>query len=532
MLAAALVAVEENLDILKGEEGPQGPQGIPGPEGPDGPEGPKGPRGDLGPAGRVGPKGPKGDRGEKGPMGPQGVQGPPGPVGGSASMFHPIGGVSGTGGSALTIDDEGTPLDTAVTSIDFTGAGVTASVVGHAVTVDVPGGGSGLPDGGTTGQALIKQSATDGDAAFTDAFHWTPAHFVGTWAIGTTYEYGEAVRADDAGTWKLYISLMSSNVGNDPVGDATHWMDTVASGLFVVVDGQANPNTEGEQDRITHYTQDATGGTFDLGDATGIAWNGISSDIQSALDLAYGTGKQTVTGDAADFTVEYYFNDLSSLDFDATNLTGGGLTLQTDTQAQIVGGFTSAAGALFLEVDNYAHIWTWNDDDQFWRTEGGDADIVSSRDELPIDGGISATRQGSGSGSVDFSVAINRSGTGAGDADYGRYIRRLGSGAGDAIGSMLAQVGDTATGTATGVVTASHNIGGVVSIGPVAEAAGAYIAESGGGLDFRHLVGTADPSAGAGIPANILSTYRRDNAGTGELWFKTGAADTDWTQVV
>ena len=144
MLAAALVAVEENLDILKGEEGPQGPQGIPGPEGPDGPEGPKGPRGDLGPAGRVGPKGPKGDRGEKGPMGPQGVQGPPGPVGGSASMFHPIGGVNGTGGSALTISDEGTPLDTAVTSIDFTGAGVTASVVGHAVTVDVPGGGVSL----------------------------------------------------------------------------------------------------------------------------------------------------------------------------------------------------------------------------------------------------------------------------------------------------------------------------------------------------------------------------------------------------
>jgi hypothetical protein len=46
------------------------------------------------------------------------------------------------------------------------------------------------------------------------------------------------------------------------------------------------------------------------------------------------------------------------------------------------------------------------------------------------------------------------------------------------------------------------------------------------------LVGTADPSAGAGVAANIGSQYTRDNAGTGELWFKTGAADTDWSQIV
>lgn len=57
-----------------------------------------------------------------------------------------IGGVgfraeTGGGGSALEVLDEGTPLDTAVTSIDFTGTGVTASAIGHAITVTVPGGG-------------------------------------------------------------------------------------------------------------------------------------------------------------------------------------------------------------------------------------------------------------------------------------------------------------------------------------------------------------------------------------------------------
>lgn len=44
------------------------------------------------------------------------------------------------GGSALTIKDEGTTLTTAATSINFAGAGVTATNVGAAVTVTIPGG--------------------------------------------------------------------------------------------------------------------------------------------------------------------------------------------------------------------------------------------------------------------------------------------------------------------------------------------------------------------------------------------------------
>lgn len=47
------------------------------------------------------------------------------------------------GGSALTIKDEGTTLSTAVTSIDFVGAGVVATNTGGAVTITVAGGGGG-----------------------------------------------------------------------------------------------------------------------------------------------------------------------------------------------------------------------------------------------------------------------------------------------------------------------------------------------------------------------------------------------------
>jgi hypothetical protein len=43
--------------------------------------------------------------------------------------------------------------------------------------------------------------------------------------------------------------------------------------------------------------------------------------------------------------------------------------------------------------------------------------------------------------------------------------------------------------------------------------------------------GTADPSAGAGVAAPIGATYRRNNSGAGELWFKTAAGATAWTRV-
>lgn len=45
-----------------------------------------------------------------------------------------------TGGSPLTVKDEGSALATAATSIDFVGAGVTATGTGAAKTVTIPGG--------------------------------------------------------------------------------------------------------------------------------------------------------------------------------------------------------------------------------------------------------------------------------------------------------------------------------------------------------------------------------------------------------
>lgn len=53
--------------------------------------------------------------------------------------------ISGGGGSfTLTVQDEGTPLATGATTLNFTGSGVTASGTGATKTINVPGGISGI----------------------------------------------------------------------------------------------------------------------------------------------------------------------------------------------------------------------------------------------------------------------------------------------------------------------------------------------------------------------------------------------------
>lgn len=67
---------------------------------------------------------------------------------------------SGGGGSALTVKYDGTTLTTGATSIDFTGAGVTATNTGTSVTVDIPGGGGGTVN---TDGLTISGDGSSGD---------------------------------------------------------------------------------------------------------------------------------------------------------------------------------------------------------------------------------------------------------------------------------------------------------------------------------------------------------------------------------
>jgi hypothetical protein len=52
--------------------------------------------------------------------------------------------VIGTGGTALTVEQNGTVVDAATTTMNFTGSGVTVTDASAGnVTVNIPGGGSG-----------------------------------------------------------------------------------------------------------------------------------------------------------------------------------------------------------------------------------------------------------------------------------------------------------------------------------------------------------------------------------------------------
>ena len=71
--------------------------------------------------------------------------------------------VSG-GGSAITIQDEGSALSTAATTINFVGAGVTASGTGATKTITIAGGGGG-GGGSSAGEYFKINYATNGDIA-------------------------------------------------------------------------------------------------------------------------------------------------------------------------------------------------------------------------------------------------------------------------------------------------------------------------------------------------------------------------------
>ena len=76
------------------------------------------------------------------------------------------GGGGGGGGGSLTIQDEGSDLSTSVSTINFTGAGVTATGT-STVTVDIPGGGSAAAGGSNTELQFNNGGALDGAANVT-----------------------------------------------------------------------------------------------------------------------------------------------------------------------------------------------------------------------------------------------------------------------------------------------------------------------------------------------------------------------------
>lgn len=157
-------------DLYQDETG-TGPTGATGATGPTGAQGTTGATG-SGSTGATGPTGATGV-GATGPIGPQGFVGSDGATGASGPA-----GATGPGSGLETLD-EGSSLSTNTLSIDFTGAGVTATTIGDDVTVDVPASTS-LVDPyitiGANGIQVFRMESPD-DLTLYDAYidgsgHW------------------------------------------------------------------------------------------------------------------------------------------------------------------------------------------------------------------------------------------------------------------------------------------------------------------------------------------------------------------------
>lgn len=165
---------------LTGPTGPQGATGPAGPQGPQGIQGTQGLKGDTGdtgpqgPIGATGPQGPQGLKGDTGDTGPQGATGPAGPTGPQGPQG--IQGLTGATGPAGATGADGDSAYEVAVANGFVGteAQWLTSLIGPQGPQGIQGpagatgatgpqgpAGPGVAAGGTTGQVLVKTSATD-----------------------------------------------------------------------------------------------------------------------------------------------------------------------------------------------------------------------------------------------------------------------------------------------------------------------------------------------------------------------------------
>lgn len=140
-----------------------------------------------------------------------------------------LGGSGGGGGTTITTKDEGSTLSSTVTTIDFVGAGVTASGAGATTTVTIPGGGGTTIDTPPT-------SPSGSDDEFSSTQTGTPSGWTGVnWSGLTTSN----VNTGKPGA--LWVENPQNGAGvflqrhllkAIPAGDFTIVTDTTQAGIF------------------------------------------------------------------------------------------------------------------------------------------------------------------------------------------------------------------------------------------------------------------------------------------------------------
>ena len=156
-----------------------------------------------------------------------------------------------SGGTAITVKDEGSTLTTSLTSLDFVGAGVSASNTGGAVTVTITGGGG---SGGTvTSASIVSANGFAGSVANATT---TPAITLSTTVTGLVKGNGTSISAATSGTdYSAGTSALATGILKSTTTTGT--LSIATAGDFPTL----NQNTTGTAANVTGTVAVANGGT-------------------------------------------------------------------------------------------------------------------------------------------------------------------------------------------------------------------------------------------------------------------------------
>ena len=134
----------------------------------------------------------------------------------NGTQFTPAADATGGGGSSLTVQDEGSALSTAATTLNFVGSAVTATGTGATKTITITGGGSGIA---LTDMSVGSEGSASGDGAIafnsgTGVFTYSPPTLNGLTNAGDV----------DFGTNKILYSNNYANLADLPSASTYHGM--------------------------------------------------------------------------------------------------------------------------------------------------------------------------------------------------------------------------------------------------------------------------------------------------------------------
>lgn len=425
------------LEDLTGPQGPQGSQGPKGDKGDTGDEGPIGPKGDKGDTGDTGPAGPKGDTGDQGPIGPkgdqgdEGPQGPVGPEGPASTVPGPQGpkgdkgdqGDVGPAGADSTVPGpvgpKGDKGDTGPAGADSTVPGPQGPKgdTGDTGPQGPPGPkgdkgdqgdpGAGVAAGGSAGQILSKNSATNYDTAWVDpptSGVW--GQITGTLSDQTDLSGALGAKVDDT----ALTNALPSTVGtNGQVlksnGTSVTWQADANTTYSEISEADIDAGTSSTGRLITgrraKYIIDKAkvhvGDTPPVGAVPGDVWGDTSASSMSSLvaavgELLFPVGQSIITSNPANPATYYGFGtwvedvkgqtivgvDTSQTEFNTVEKTGGAKT------------HTLTTG----EMPSHAHRVRTDNGDGYLPNGGAPRSVNNNRSVTPSQNGIFSDRGG------------------------------------------------------------------------------------------------------------------------------------------